>query len=181
MPQLVGSNTVSSHSRLLSFLTCFFNRQTLATPHPSFLYVDSVISILFLRSRAIPRLLDGLEGQRESRGERAVRGEILSLAEFRRDVLMSGRYQFWKLGVWLGVLAVLTFVSGPLHAQSQAITAPLAGAIPDPGGLSVSDAKVTLISPDRGISRTASTESTGLYSFTLLPPAVYVLEVEAKG
>jgi len=77
----------------------------------------------------------------------------------------------------------LVFLSGkPLYGQgSQAITATLSGTVTDPAGLAVSGAKVTLTSPERGISWKYSTEVTGGYTFTLLPQSVYTLEVGAPG
>jgi Carboxypeptidase regulatory-like domain len=45
----------------------------------------------------------------------------------------------------------------------------------DPAGLAVKGATVTLTSPDLGVSRTTSTEDTGLYSFTFLPAGVYAM------
>jgi Carboxypeptidase regulatory-like domain/TonB dependent receptor len=81
----------------------------------------------------------------------------------------------------LSALALLILGGAQAFGQSQAITASLSGTILDPSGLAVSGAKVTLTSPDRGLSRTATTDGSGLYSFTLLPTSVYSLEVEAPG
>jgi hypothetical protein len=80
-------------------------------------------------------------------------------------------------------LAVMFLVLGQSHAfgQSQAITATLSGSILDPAGQAISSAKVTLSSPERAFSRSFTTGDTGLYTFTLLPPATYSLDVEAPG
>jgi len=94
---------------------------------------------------------------------------------------MSGKKRFWKLGFMLCALTLLLLSGTQLYGQSQAITATLSGSIFDPTGLAVSSAKVTLTSPEHAIIRTTSTEANGLYTFTLLPPAVYRLEVEAAG
>jgi hypothetical protein len=94
---------------------------------------------------------------------------------------MSGKVRLWKLSILIGILAALTLAAGQSYGQSQAITASLSGTVLDPSGQTVSGAKITLESPERGISRTYVTTDNGLYSFTLLPPAIYRLQVEAAG
>jgi hypothetical protein len=95
---------------------------------------------------------------------------------------MSGRKASWKLRFLLAALGLLFLNGRALYGQSStAFTAILSGSIVDPLGASVSGAKVTLASPGIGFSRTYSTKDTGLYTFTFLPPAVYILEVEAPG
>src|ERR1700685_1183541 len=81
------------------------------------------------------------------------------------------------------VLAVLvSFLGGTnLEAQNQQVTATLSGAITDPTGLALKDAKVTLPSAQNGSSRRYVTEGDCLYSFTLLPPAIYTLEIDVSG
>jgi len=94
---------------------------------------------------------------------------------------MSGKALSWKARIVVGILAALTLTAGQSHGQSQAITATISGTVLDPTGQTVSGAKITLVSPERGISRTYVTTDNGLYSFTLLPPAIYRLQVEAAG
>ncbi len=94
---------------------------------------------------------------------------------------MSGKVRLWKLSILVGILAALTLGAGQSYGQSQAITASLSGTVLDPSGQTVSGAKITLESPERGLSRTYVTTDNGLYSFTLLPPAIYRLQVEAAG
>jgi Carboxypeptidase regulatory-like domain/TonB dependent receptor len=94
---------------------------------------------------------------------------------------MSGKARSSKLIIFVVILAALTLTAGQAYGQSQAITATLSGTVLDPTGHTVSGAKITLVSPERGISRTYVTTDTGLYSFTLLPPATYRLQVEAPG
>ena len=81
------------------------------------------------------------------------------------------------------VLAVLASFLGStnLKAQNQQVAATLSGAITDPTGLALKDAKVTLTSAQNGISRRYVTQEDGLYSFTLLPSAVYTLEIDVTG
>ena len=57
----------------------------------------------------------------------------------------------------------------------------LSGTVTDPTGLALKDAKVTLTSAQNGIARHYVTREDGLYSFTLLPAAVYTLEVDVSG
>jgi hypothetical protein len=93
---------------------------------------------------------------------------------------MSSRTQ-GKLGLFLGMLVLAMVVSCPAYPQSQAFEASLSGTVLDPGGQSISGAKIILTSATLGISRVYTTSDTGSYSFTLLPPAVYTLDVEANG
>ena len=68
-----------------------------------------------------------------------------------------------------------------LSAQSQAFTATIGGTVSDSSGGVIAGAKITLTNPERGITRTFTTSDSGSYSFTLLPPADYVLKVEQPG
>ena len=93
---------------------------------------------------------------------------------------MSGKARYWELGFLLGLLTLFVFASPQLYAQSQ-VTATLSGTVLDGSGQAVSGAKVTLSNADKGITRTYTTEGTGLFTFTLLSPASYTLEVAASG
>jgi hypothetical protein len=96
---------------------------------------------------------------------------------------MSDREVSQKLRFMLSALVLLFLLSAkPLYGQSStAFTATLSGGVIDPAGAAINSAKVTLTSPEIGFSRTYLTKDAGLYSFSFLPPAVYVLEVEAPG
>jgi hypothetical protein len=96
----------------------------------------------------------------------------MSLGKLRRF-----RFRF------LLILFVFASLAGAqVYGQSSAaFTATLNGTITDPAASSVNGAKVTLTSSEIGFSRTYVTKEQGLYTFTFLPPAVYVLEVEAPG
>jgi hypothetical protein len=94
---------------------------------------------------------------------------------------MSGNARFLKLSILAVILAAVGLSAGQCYAQSQAITATLSGTVVDSSGQTVNGAKLTLVSAERGISRTYVTTDNGLYSFTLLPPATYTLLVEAAG
>jgi Carboxypeptidase regulatory-like domain len=95
---------------------------------------------------------------------------------------MSGREHSWQLRFLLCALALLYLSGKPLYGQSStAFTATLSGGVIDPVGAAINGAKVTLTSSEIGFSRTYSTKDSGLYTFTFLPPAVYILEVEVPG
>ncbi len=68
-----------------------------------------------------------------------------------------------------------------LHAQTQAFTATLSGTVTDATSAVVPQAKVTLFSAEKGITRTFTTTDSGNYTFTLIPPADYDLTVERSG
>jgi hypothetical protein len=80
----------------------------------------------------------------------------------------------------IGIAVVLMLLPATLSAQSQAFTATLNGSVTDSSGAQVSGAKVTLTNAERGITRTFTTNDSGMYTFTLLPPASgYSLQVES--
>ena len=82
----------------------------------------------------------------------------------------------------LGLVVLLLFpLSFPLYCQTLASTASISGSVVDPQDARIPSAKVTLLCPERGITRTFETGSSGTFSFTLVPPAIYSLKVEAPG
>src|ERR1700688_623629 len=83
--------------------------------------------------------------------------------------------------VAIATVTVLLGMSLQLHAQSQAFTATLSGTVSDSAGALVSGVKLTLNDREQGITRTYTTDSSGEYVFSQLPPAVYSLQVAAQG
>ncbi|MBV9761205.1 MAG: carboxypeptidase regulatory-like domain-containing protein [Acidobacteriaceae bacterium] len=78
---------------------------------------------------------------------------------------------------WSGyVLAMLVF-AGTVLAQTGGISGKVQDATQSP----VPNATVTLIAPSTGFSRTATTNETGLYTFTYLQPGEYNVSANAKG
>src|SRR4029453_3076303 len=77
------------------------------------------------------------------------------------------------------LLGGLLALSGPAYAQRT--TASLRGTVSDPTSAVISGAKVTVKGEDTGFTRTTTTNSAGLYSFTDLPVGSYRLEVEFAG
>ena len=77
-------------------------------------------------------------------------------------------------------LTVLLACTSPVWAQS-ATTGGLTGVVTDPSGGVISGATVTLTSTTTGQSRTATTDASGNYKFSLIPPGTYSLKFEAPG
>ena len=68
-----------------------------------------------------------------------------------------------------------------LLGQTQASSASLSGVVTDPSGARVAGALVTVANPAIGITRAFTTDSSGGYSFSILPPGTYGLTVAAPG
>jgi len=64
---------------------------------------------------------------------------------------------------------------------AQSATTSLHGTISDAKGLVVAGANVTLSNAATGFSRSTKTDGQGVYQFLELPPATYMLTVEAAG
>ncbi len=78
--------------------------------------------------------------------------------------------------VFLGMSLVLMFCAAG-WAQTGSIT----GTVKDPSGASIAGATVVITSPERGITRTMSTNSTGDYNQSALPQGSYDVIVSAAG
>jgi hypothetical protein len=66
-------------------------------------------------------------------------------------------------------------------ASAQTGTSTVRGTVSDVQGQVVNGATVTIKNDAKNFSRVATTEGNGAYTFTAIPPGVYVLEVEAQG
>ena len=75
------------------------------------------------------------------------------------------------------VLACVTSVS----AQVDVATATLKGSITEQAGSYVPGATITAVSTERGVSKTAVTDSSGNYQIPLLHPGKYNVTIEAEG
>ena len=85
---------------------------------------------------------------------------------------------------WYGILVLFTapLCSGSVGlAQLAVTTATLSGTVTDSTTALVPQASVQLASQENGIKRALTTDASGHYSFTQLPPATYTLVVQAKG
>src|SRR5262252_6564877 len=78
----------------------------------------------------------------------------------------------------IGALLSLFVLWGPVRAQSLGS---LVGAVTDPAGAAIANAKVTATEVGTGFSRTATTDSEGRYALASLRPAQYDIVVEATG
>lgn len=77
--------------------------------------------------------------------------------------------------------SVVPTSQGSLHAQTRSTTSTLSGTVSDPTDARIPKATVKLSNPDTGISRVFTSTETGEFSFALLPPGTYVLEISAPG
>jgi Carboxypeptidase regulatory-like domain len=66
-------------------------------------------------------------------------------------------------------------------AKAQTGTSTIRGEVSDVQGKMIGGATVTLKNVSIGISRSQTTNTLGSYSFELIPPGEYLVEVEAKG
>src|SRR5690349_10860161 len=64
---------------------------------------------------------------------------------------------------------------------SQAVTGTLVGTITDVSGAVVPSAKITATETNTSVSRTSTTNESGNYSFSNLPPGTYSVTVEQPG
>src|SRR5882762_3780068 len=78
------------------------------------------------------------------------------------------------------LFAVLALLFVPVISQAQGLGS-IAGRITDPGGASVANAKVTALQVGTRFSRTALSDTEGLFVIPSLQPATYDLSVEANG
>ncbi len=76
------------------------------------------------------------------------------------------------------VLCMLVLAAGFCFAQSD--LGSITGFVKDPSGASIPNAKVT-VRNQSGLQRQATTNETGLYQITNIPPGIYALSVEAAG
>ena len=79
----------------------------------------------------------------------------------------------------LSATVTWTFAASALLAQSS--TAVLSGTVQDEQEKMVPSAKVTLLDPAKGQTKTASTDSNGAFVFSQLAPSTYELTVEQAG
>jgi hypothetical protein len=87
----------------------------------------------------------------------------------------------WYWGGIAILLAILVSSTPWTNAQIATTTATLSGVVSDPSGALVPTASVTLVSVEKGISRSMISDDGGRYSFNQLPPSTYVLTIKVKG
>jgi Carboxypeptidase regulatory-like domain len=79
------------------------------------------------------------------------------------------------------MIFICTFLFLAVDTWAQTGTSTIRGEISDTQGKMIGGATVTLKNMSTGFTRSQTTGATGGYSFELIPPADYMLEVEAKG
>ena len=77
--------------------------------------------------------------------------------------------------------AVLLMACTSGMVWGQAVTATLVGTVTDASGAVVVNTKVSATETNTGVSRTATTNESGNYTFPDLPPGVYSVSVEQPG
>src|SRR5690242_8270219 len=80
---------------------------------------------------------------------------------------------------WSAIL--LTLAAFTTAFAQQAATATIEGVVNDPNNAVVVGAKVTARSVDTGLVREITTDASGLYRLTALPPGAYTLSASAQG
>jgi predicted heme/steroid binding protein len=82
--------------------------------------------------------------------------------------------------IWRAVVSVCLglIVSAALYAQSDLGT--ISGFVKDPSGGTVANAKIT-IRNNRGVERVATSNDSGYYTITNVPPGLYTIVAEAPG
>src|SRR5262244_3665121 len=83
-----------------------------------------------------------------------------------------------RVSCLFGVLCLCTL---PAWAQAQSSSADISGTVSDSSAALVNGAVVTATNIETGLARTATTDSSGSYRITLLPPGEYEVSVKAKG
>src|SRR5467141_2364875 len=76
------------------------------------------------------------------------------------------------------LIVVLSFCALPTYAQYRA---GIQGVIVDPQGSVIQGATVTLTSKETNISKTTTSDSSGIYNFLSLAPGRYAITVEKTG
>ena len=97
-------------------------------------------------------------------------------SSFGAEILRAGAGR--KLALLFLVLAMAIGVTPGLYAQFNGA---LQGTVTDASGAVIPGATVTLVNPATQVTKTATTNGTGFYSITSLPPASYKVTVTAQG
>jgi hypothetical protein len=85
------------------------------------------------------------------------------------------------LGAVAILFAILVDSAPSTNAQIATTTATLSGVVSDPSGAVLPKASVTLVSTEKGVSRSFLSDAGGRFSFNQLPPSTYSLTVKSKG
>src|ERR1700752_3080112 len=86
----------------------------------------------------------------------------------------------WRI-VLAGVLALWAVLCTPGILRAQSDLGRISGFVRDPSGATVPNAKVTVRSNNAGVERQTTTNESGYYVITNVPPGLYTMKVEAAG
>src|SRR5205085_2734467 len=78
-------------------------------------------------------------------------------------------------------MAAVTLLLSGSRSFGQALTASLVGTVTDSSGAVVTGAKITITENQTGLSRSATTNQSGNYQFTDIPPGMYSVSAEQQG
>jgi hypothetical protein len=96
--------------------------------------------------------------------------------------MFASPQQWLNASIRLFILCVVTLTCAVgVLAQSQSNAADLQGAVRDPSGAAVAGATVTARNLATNLTRTATTDSDGMYQILSLPPGSYEVTAEATG
>src|SRR3984957_15777903 len=84
-----------------------------------------------------------------------------------------------RLFLWFATLVALISVASPSFGQGT--TAALAGTVTDPAGATLAGARITVLNVATNLARTATTQTSGNFVLTELPPGRYSLTVDDQG
>ena len=86
-----------------------------------------------------------------------------------------------RLAISLVLIAAVILFLFPGHAAGQAVNATLLGTVTDSSGGTVAGAQVTIMEMKTGVKRNATTNESGNYQFSDIPPGQYEVAVEKQG
>lgn len=81
----------------------------------------------------------------------------------------------------VNIFFVVCLVSGVNFVFAQGTTGQISGTVTDPNGAVVQGASVSVTNLETNLSRQTTTGDDGIYSFQLLPPGRYKIEITANG
>src|SRR5690242_19875363 len=83
--------------------------------------------------------------------------------------------------VLAGVLILCAALWSPETLLAQSDLGKISGFVKDPSGATVPNAKISVRSNNGGVERQATTNDSGYYVITNVPPGLYAMTVEAAG